>query len=355
MAIFCRNYADHALLHDLTASYQRSHFPAILQAMQLAEDEVQSISAIARSSIGGQAFHVGVVAFPSQAERTLDHYSEGYQSNGGASGGYRSGGYQSDGGASGGYRSEVGYCSNRLDRSRGDRKLGQCDSCFGCKGIHPWMKNGVVVCPNANKPGVPAGAQLAYEAWLKKTKARRENKKQNHGVNFDKLSNANKAKMKEAVLASIKTDACTSNGTAMASPHKKPMILVTNIVLSLASGSHNILPAPIVSNFPHIHLQLGTNLGCPSCPVVHCIVDTAAALSTGNFHFVAAVAKQYPHCIAKLYVPKDYNPIVLSGIVQHGGESVTTKLTVGFQLHLPYLTKDGNPTSILIATGPHVT
>jgi hypothetical protein len=28
---------------------------------------------------------------------------------------------------------------------------------------------------------------------------------------------------------------------------------------------------------------------------------------------------------------------------------------VGFQFHLPYLTTDGSPTSILIATGPHVT
>jgi hypothetical protein len=54
MAIFHQNYADHALLHDLTASYQRSHFPTILQAMQLAEDKVQSISAIACSSVGGQ-------------------------------------------------------------------------------------------------------------------------------------------------------------------------------------------------------------------------------------------------------------------------------------------------------------
>ena len=46
---------------------------------------------------------------------------------------------------------------------------------------------------------------------------------------------------------------------------------------------------------------------------------------------------------------------MLSGIVQRGGESITTELTVGFQFHLPYLTKDGDPTSILIATGPHVT
>jgi hypothetical protein len=88
---------------------------------------------------------------------------------------------------------------------------------------------------------------------------------------------------------------------------------------------------------------------------MRCVVDTAAALSTGNFHFVAVVAKRYPHCVAKIYVPKDYNPIVLSGIVQRGGDSVTTELTVGFQFHLPYLMKEGNPTSILIATGPHVT
>ncbi len=70
---------------------------------------------------------------------------------------------------------------------------------------------------------------------------------------------------------------------------------------------------------------------------------------------MAALAKKYPHCVAKLYAPEDYNPIVLSGIVQSGGESVTTDLTVGFQFHLPYLTRDVQATSILIATGPHIT
>ncbi len=73
------------------------------------------------------------------------------------------------------------------------------------------------------------------------------------------------------------------------------------------------------------------------------------------FHFVTAVAKRYPHCIANIFMPEDYNPIVLSGIVQQGGESVTTELMVGVQFHLPYITKDGLPTGIIIATGPHVT
>ncbi len=127
--------------------------------------------------------------------------------------------------------------------------------------------------------------------------------------------------MWKAVLASMANETSTSLPSASpgAKSNKKPMILIFDVVvLSSATASRSILPAPIVSNFPHIHLQLGTDLDCPNCPIVQCVVDTAVALSTRNFHFVAAVAKRYPHCIAKIYVPKDYNPIVLSGIVQRG-------------------------------------
>ncbi len=59
--------------------------------------------------------------------------------------------------------------------------------------------------------------------------------------------------------------------------------------------------------------------------------------------------------MVKLYIPQDYNPIVLSRIVPRGGELITTELTIGFQFHMPYLTKEGNSTNILIAMGPHVT
>jgi hypothetical protein len=54
MAIIHRNYPDYAVLHNLEAVYQHSPFPDIIQAMQLAKDEVHSISAIARSSVNGQ-------------------------------------------------------------------------------------------------------------------------------------------------------------------------------------------------------------------------------------------------------------------------------------------------------------
>ncbi len=44
----------------------------------MSENEVKSITAIARSSVGSQAFHANAMAFPSQAERTLTRYSGDY-------------------------------------------------------------------------------------------------------------------------------------------------------------------------------------------------------------------------------------------------------------------------------------
>jgi hypothetical protein len=84
------------------------------------------------------------------------------------------------------------------------------------------------------------------------------------------------------------------------------------------------------------------------------VLDTAAALCTGNYHFFPAIAKRYSHCVAKIYLPEDYSPIILSRIIQDNAHSVTTDLSVPFQLHLPYLTKDGSPTSFVVATGPQV-
>jgi hypothetical protein len=216
----------------------------------------------------------------------------------------------------------------------------------------------VVVCLNANQPWVHAAAQAAYNKWLEKSRARcKKRKAKESAPTYAGFSEADKKLVRDEVLAMMAFGGGGTPARDLSTPQrKKPLILIADIVvLSAATAACGILPAPIVSNFPHIRLQLGSSLDNLDCPVVHCVVDTAAALSTGNFHFVVAVAKRYPHCVARLFVPKDYNPIVLSGIVQRGGKSVTTKLTGGFQFHLPYLTKEGDPTSILIATGPHVT
>ena len=54
-------------------------------------------------------------------------------------------------------------------------------------------------------------------------------------------------------------------------------------------------------------------------------------------------------------MPEDYAANVLSGIVNTPDLApVTTELTVGFEIHLPYITKDGNSTSLMVAAGPDV-
>jgi hypothetical protein len=80
--IFHCHYQEYAVIHDLQASYQCSRFPLILSTMKLAEDEVQSIATIARSSVGGQAFTYSTNNYPSQAELMLSRYSRGYKSDG---------------------------------------------------------------------------------------------------------------------------------------------------------------------------------------------------------------------------------------------------------------------------------
>ena len=115
------------------------------------------------------------------------------------------------------------------------------------------------------------------------------------------------------------------------------------------------MPISIPNNLPHIVLQLGNYLDCPDCPSIRCAVDTCAALSTGSFHFFVSVAKRFPHCVAKVFAPKDYSPIVLSGIVQSSDQAtVTTELEVGWQFHLPYRIKEGDAASFAMATGSHV-
>jgi hypothetical protein len=56
-----------------------------------------------------------------------------------------------------------------------------------------------------------------------------------------------------------------------------------------------------------------------------------------------------------IHSQSNHSPITLSGIVQQGGASVTTELTVGFQFHMPYLTREGTATTLSIVTGPDAT
>ncbi len=114
------------------------------------------------------------------------------------------------------------------------------------------------------------------------------------------------------------------------------------------------IPIAIHSPMPHLTLQTGCSKEEKDCPALRCMFDSGASLSSANFHYMEAVVRQYPYILKALYLPKDYALIVLSGIVTSStSEPVTTELSVGFEIHLPYLTKDGNETS-LVAAGPDV-
>ncbi len=126
-------------------------------------------------------------------------------------------------------------------------------------------------------------------------------------------------------------------------------------VLAAGPALKPMMTIAIHSNLPHIVMQFATTLDCPNSPSIRCAVNSCAALSTGNFHYFASLAKRFPHCLAKVFPPQDYGPIVLSGAVQsHQHKTVTTELEVGFQFHLSYKTTAKEDASLLIATGPHV-
>jgi hypothetical protein len=205
-------------------------------------------------------------------------------------------------------------------------------------------------------------------AEVKKGGIRPKAKGKKRGAKIAKFNNLNKLMQKKyckSILASLVTGASTNSSTllsitsatstlALSVPGLSVFMLCAPMLLT-ALSAHCVLPVLIQAAFPHTTLQLGSALGDENCPAIGCVVDMAAALTNSNLHFFAALAKAYPHTVASIHSPSDYSPIMLSGIVQHDSNSVTTKLSVAFRFHLPYLTRKGNPTSFPIATGRDVT
>jgi hypothetical protein len=171
---------------------------------------------------------------------------------------------------------------------------------------------------------------------------------------YKDMTNKQKTKMCKDVLAA--TTSTAAPPTAL-SGNSGPAVFFMSSVVQVFSAvpTRRILPVHVQAAFPHLTIHLGSTLGCNNCPAICCVIDTAAALTTGNFHFFAQIDKAYPHTVAAIYSHTDYSPIVLSGIVQQNGESVITDLTIAFQFHMPYLTQQGAPSTLLVITGPHVT
>ncbi len=130
--------------------------------------------------------------------------------------------------------------------------------------------------------------------------------------------------------------------------------MVNVSVLAASTPLKQQMPILIQSNLPHIPIKFGKDLNDPNCPTICYAVDTCTTLMMGSFHFFAAIAKLFPHCVMKIFSPQDYASIVLRGIVWNNKETVTTKLEVVFLFCLPYKTLDSDDSSFMVATGPNV-
>jgi hypothetical protein len=224
----------------------------------------------------------------------------------------------------------------------------------------------VIKCPNASNRGIRKNAKKVIKRIQNKKKQQEFTKRKNLATtNFSNFDAASQEHIQNQVLSvSMDTTSIASSitgvtgSTSAATPAKNATakhVVFLYDTQALNTDIHcPVLPVSIQSIMPHIHLQLGTDLNNSGCPSICCIMDTAAALCTGNYHFFAAIAKRYPQCVAKIFLPEDHSPIILSGIVQNNADAITTDLAIAFQFHLPYLTKNGSTTSFVIATGPQV-
>jgi hypothetical protein len=354
---FCWYFPQHSVVQLLNATHQQKTLQAIIQATQQAKDNLHAIQRVAREAVGmSQAFHASTTgglqtaasAFPSQAKKMLMRYS--LDSN-----------------------SPAACHSSR----GGDTQRPWL--CFWCGGPHPYSEfcaneGHVVIFPIRDNPGVRENAARNIEKMCKNRKKQhnQNSKRKNLGTaTLSDFDEQGKRQITKQVLAFMTGKIIGEHSSAAllvltpCSPSKQDrghgrgpdggVVLVTDIVV-LAAGLplKCAMPISIQSNLPHITIQFGANLDCPNCPSICCAIDSCAALTTGNFHFFALVAKHFPHCIAKMYTPDDYATIVLSEIVQSIEKLVTTELEVGFLFHLPYRTREGETASLMVAMGPNI-
>jgi hypothetical protein len=328
---FCLHYPnyDHSCLK--AAITQRTILVDMLNALIKAENNVTNIREIVRiEHLGGKQFHGQ--AHPSVAEKTLQQYSG--------------------------------------DTTPGDnKKQGGPPECFGCGKLLPWSKlvdgKYVIVCPNAHMSGVKEKAELNLQKFnsQKKKNVCYSKKRHNlHTLNWEDIPkkrrkviiNQQRALISITELPSVVSSIMGSTPGANVIRRSNITLLQDVIVLSTQSSKPQIL-IRIHSPMPHLTLQTGTAKEERDCLGFRCMLDTGASLSTANFHYMEAVVWRYPHILKAIYLPDDYAAIVLSGMVTLSTDApVTTKLPVGFEIHLPYVTKDGNESLLLVAAGPDV-
>jgi hypothetical protein len=311
MASFHTHFPDYRKSQDCAATNQCKALQEMLQAALCPETEYNNIRVIASkvNGFGGQAFPAQ--AHASQAEKTITRYSHSSRDDG---------------------RSNKSFGS-----SQGPLR------CYGCWGPHPQslLENGihVIKCPITGISGILENTKKVIKCICSKCKKKQLDFtmcKNFATTNYRDFFDAGKERIQRQVLNSVSITsemASVAHATPLPSPAKsdqKRIVFLCNAKAISSNIIHPILLVMIQSILPHIQLQLGTDINDSSCPSIRCVVETAAALCTGNYHFFAAITKQFPQCITKIILSEDYSPIILSGLVQDNLTAITTNLPVAF-------------------------
>jgi hypothetical protein len=134
--------------------------------------------------------------------------------------------------------------------------------------------------------------------------------------------------------------------------------LIDAICLSSLTDSKPIIPIPIDVNLPHMALTIGQSLTGPQF-TLSLAYDTCIALCVGYLAFHLAVAEKLPQLVKSLIWAKDeYSPLIVSGIVSDEASEKSLKptstLPAVIEYHMPYLTREGDRTSLKISLGKGV-
>jgi hypothetical protein len=195
------------------------------------------------------------------------------------------------------------------DSTKGSKGSGFVErKCWGCGLPHPWSKKEkgkyVVICPNADKPGIRANAAIQIKDFQEQRG--RKTAKSSKRKNVNTLTWDDIPKERRAVLLQQhhSDSVVTTDGGSVASsitdvttsqrPGARNSITLHQDVVIL-TGTFSLPPIPVAIHSPmaRITLETGTANEEKDCPNLRCVFDTGAALSTANFHFMEAIVCQF--------------------------------------------------------------
>jgi hypothetical protein len=146
----------------------------------------------------------------------------------------------------------------------------------------------VVICVNANNPGVSDNAQKNIDRMKtnRQKRHRANTKRKNLGTaNFLDFDEAGQKRIREQVLNAMGSCDVVSDNTSVASlvttpstvatpagrGRGHPRIFVVDVqVLAAGPDLKPMMPVSIQSNLPPIVMQFGLDPNCPNCPSIRC-------------------------------------------------------------------------------------